>query len=67
MVGVACSGHQQAVSEKVRLLQEQGRVPGGSVSFTVLRPVGTDCIRTDPDEAIQITDHNANSRPTKVK
>lgn len=67
MVGVACSGHQQAVSAKVRLLQERGRVPGGSVRFTALRPVGTDCIRTDPDETIQITDRNTNSRPAKVK
>lgn len=55
MVGVACLAHKQAVSRKVGRLQEAERVPAGTIRFTALRPVGTDCIRADPDEAIQIT------------
>ncbi|MCE2508783.1 MAG: hypothetical protein J4G04_05740 [Nitrosopumilaceae archaeon] len=54
MVGVACEAHRQTVSEKIRLLQEGGYMPGGSVRFAPLRPVGTDCIRADPDDLVSI-------------
>ena len=55
MVGVACTEHKQAVSRKVGSLQAERRVPAGTIRFTALKPVGTDCIRADPDETIQIT------------
>lgn len=55
MVGVACMEHKRAVSGKVGRLQGEKRVPAGTIRFTALRPVGTDCIRADPDEAVQIT------------
>ena len=54
MVGVACEAHRQTVSEKIRLLQKDGYMPGGSVRFAPLRPVGTDCIRADPDDLVSI-------------
>lgn len=54
MVGVTCAEHKKAVVEKVRRLQEGGRVPDGTIRFAPLRPVGTDCIRVDPDHTIQI-------------
>ncbi len=55
MVGVACMEHKQAVSRKVGGLQAEKRVPAGTIRFTALKPVGTDCIRADPDETVQIT------------
>ena len=54
MVGVACEIHRHTVSEKIRRLQEGGHVPNGSVRFAPLRPVGTDCIRADPDDLVSI-------------
>ena len=54
MVGVACSVHRQTVSGKICLLQEGGNLPSGSVRFALLRPVGTDCIRADPDDLVSI-------------
>lgn len=54
MVGVACEVHRQAVSERILHLQEGGHVPSGSVRFAPLRPVGTDCIRADPDDLVSI-------------
>ena len=54
MVGVTCHAHKMAVSEKVLQLQKAGRIPGGTVKFGPLRPVGTDCIRADPGDRIQI-------------
>lgn len=54
MVGVACEAHRQTVSGRIRRLQEGGYVPSGSVRFASLRPVGTDCIRADPDDLVSI-------------
>jgi len=54
MVGVTCQKHKQAVSEKVKILQNEGKIPKGKVNFSGLRAVGTDCIRADPDDLIQI-------------
>ncbi len=54
MVGVACEAHRQTVSGRIRRLQEGGYVPSGSVRFAPLRPVGTDCIRADPDDLVSI-------------
>ncbi len=54
MIGVTCQKHKQAVSEKVKILQNEGKIPKGKVNFSGLRAVGTDCIRADPDDLIQI-------------
>lgn len=54
MVGVTCERHRQAVAARIRILQDQGKVPGGKVRFTGLKAVGTDCIRGDEDDYIQI-------------
>ena len=60
MVGVACSIHRQAVSRRIGLLQKEGGIPEGAVRFAPLRPVGTDCIRADPEDLVSI-------RPTQER
>lgn len=54
MVGVACNVHRQAVSRRIGLLQNGGSIPEGAVRFAPLRPVGTDCIRADPEDLVSI-------------
>ena len=54
MIGVTCQKHKQAVSEKVKILQNEGKIPKGKVNFSGLKAVGTDCIKADPDDLIQI-------------
>ncbi len=54
MVGVTCQKHKKAVSEKISILQEQGKIPTGTINFSELKPVGTDCIRADSSDLIQL-------------
>ncbi len=54
MVGVTCQKHKNAVSEKISILQEQGKIPHGTINFSELKPVGTDCIRADSNDLIQL-------------
>ena len=52
MVGVACAVHRDAVSHRIQMLQEDGSIPEGSIKLESLRPVGTDCVRADPDDLV---------------
>ena len=54
MVGVTCQKHKQAVSEKVKILQNEGKIPNGKINFSTLKAVGTDCINAKPEDFIQI-------------
>ena len=54
MVGVTCATHRDDVSKKVADLQLHNRIPKGVIKFVKLHPVGTDCIRADPDDRIQL-------------
>ena len=54
MVGVTCSVHKQTVTERIRVLQEEGKLPSGSVWIEPLYAVGTDCIKSDADSLVQI-------------
>jgi hypothetical protein len=54
MVGVTCQKHREKVSEKLKNLQTEGKIPNGKIKFTELKSVGTDCIRSDPDDLIQL-------------
>ena len=54
MVGVACGVHRQAVSQRIGQLQRGGSIPDGTVRFLPLYPVGTDCVRADPDDLVSI-------------
>lgn len=54
MVGVACAGHRDRVSGRLRAMQEGGEIPAGKVSFSALRPVGTDCVRGGGDGLIRL-------------
>lgn len=54
MVGVTCQKHKEAVSDKIKILQGSSKIPKGKINFSGLKAVGTDCIRADPDELIQI-------------
>ncbi|MFQ6025822.1 MAG: hypothetical protein ACE5JT_04850 [Nitrosopumilaceae archaeon] len=52
MIGVTCAKHKSRFSEKLPDLQKEGKVPNGTINFSGLKPVGTDCIRMDPDDLI---------------
>ena len=54
MVGVTCNGHKKTFFDKLTKLQKDGKVPNGTIRFTELKAVGTDCIRMDPDDLIQL-------------
>ena len=54
MVGVTCEKHKEAVSEKVKILQNEGKIPNGKINFSGLKAVGTDCINAKPEDFIQI-------------
>ena len=54
MVGVTCSKHKKVVSGKIRILQNEGRIHEGEVGFSPVKAVGTDCIRADESDFVQI-------------
>jgi len=54
MVGVTCEKHKQIVSGKIGILQNEGKVHDGKISFSPIKVVGTDCINANPDDFIQI-------------
>ena len=54
MIGVTCEKHKQIVSGKIEILQNEGKVHDGKISFSSIKVVGTDCIRADTDDFIQI-------------
>ena len=54
MVGLTCSKHKQVISSKIEVLQEQKKLPQGEIIFQSVKPVGTDCIKGDSDDLIQL-------------
>ena len=54
MVGVTCEKHKQIVSGKIGILQSEGKIHDGKISFSTVKAVGTDCIHGDADDLVQI-------------
>ncbi len=54
MVGVTCYKHKKSFTDKLEILQKEGKVPSGTISFIGLKAVGTNCIRMDPNDLIQL-------------
>ncbi|MFQ5475909.1 MAG: hypothetical protein ACE5DT_02635 [Nitrosopumilus sp.] len=54
MVGVTCEKHKQIVSGKIGILQTEGKVHDGKITFSPVKAVGTDCIHGDEDDFVQI-------------
>tara|TARA_Y100000758_G_C15847409_1_gene347963 strand:+ start:293 stop:556 length:264 start_codon:yes stop_codon:yes gene_type:complete len=54
MVGITCNKNKNIISEKIIELQSKGKIPKGKLQFERLKSVGTDCVRIDPDELIQL-------------
>jgi len=54
MVGVTCQKHKNIVTEKLKILQNEGKIPSGKINFSELKAVGTDCVKGNPDDFIQI-------------
>lgn len=54
MIGVICENHKNFVSGKLETLQKEGKLPQGTIKFEKLKAVGTDCIRSSPDDLIQL-------------
>lgn len=50
MVGVTCAKHKEIISGKIKILQNEGKIHEGKVSFAPVRAVGTDCIHGNEDE-----------------
>ena len=53
-VGITCEMHRKIVSGKIIELQTKGKIPKGKLQFEKLKSVGTDCVRIDPEELIQL-------------
>ena len=54
MLGITCETHKASVLAKISSLQNDGKIPKGTVKFENLKSVQTDCIRGDPDDLIQL-------------
>ena len=54
MVGVTCQKHKDQVSGKLNILQNENKIPKGKIKFSELKSVGTDCVKSDPDDLIQL-------------
>ncbi len=54
MVRITCEKHKNVVSEKVKILQNEAKIPNGKINFSGLKAVGTDCINAKPEDFIQI-------------
>ncbi len=54
MVGVTCERHKETFAKRLIVLQENGKVPKGAINFDTLKPVGTNCIRIDPNDLIEL-------------
>ena len=54
MVGVTCDKHKQIVSGKIGILQTEGKIHDGKITFAPVKAVGTDCVHGDPDDFVQI-------------
>ena len=54
MLGITCEKHKASVSTKIGSLQNDGKIPKGTIKFESLKSVQTDCIRGDPDDLIQL-------------
>lgn len=54
MVGVTCSRHKNTVHQKLLELQKTNSIPMGLIKFDELKPIGTDCIKADPNDLIHL-------------
>ncbi len=54
MIGVCCENHKNLISGKLESLQREGKIPQGKINFVKLKAVGTDCIRSSPDDLIHL-------------
>ncbi|RNJ80405.1 MAG: hypothetical protein D9C04_01600 [Nitrosopumilus sp. B06] len=54
MVGVTCNAHKKIVAGKMTILQKEGKIHAGTVSFSPVKAVGTDCIHADADDFVRI-------------
>ncbi len=58
MIGVTCEKHKKIVSAKIKILQNENKVPSGKIGFSTLKAVGTDCIHGDEEDFIQLDTKN---------
>ena len=58
MVGVTCEKHKEIVSGKIKILQNENKIPSGKIGFSPLKAVGTDCIHGDEEDFIQLDTKN---------
>jgi hypothetical protein len=54
MIGVTCKHHKNDLSARLETLQKEEKIPNGKINFVQLKAVGTDCIKGNPDDLIQL-------------
>ncbi len=54
MIGVTCEHHKNDLTGRLEILQKEGKIPNGKINFVQLKAVGTDCIKGNPDDLIQL-------------
>ena len=54
MFGLTCQKHKSVVTGKLGILQNEGKIHNGKISFTAVKSVGTDCVHGDVDDFVQI-------------
>ena len=54
MFGLTCQKHKSVVTGKLGILQNEGKIHNGKISFTPVKSVGTDCVHGDVDDFVQI-------------
>jgi len=54
MFGLTCQKHRSIVSGKLGILQNEGKIHNGKISFTPVKTIGTDCVHGDVDDFVQI-------------
>ena len=54
MFGLTCQKHKSVVIGKLGILQSEGKIHNGKISFTPVKSVGTDCVHGDIDDLVQI-------------
>jgi hypothetical protein len=54
MIGLACSDHRAVLENKFHLLQKNNAIPPGTIRFTNIRIIHTDCIKGTPDDEEEV-------------
>jgi hypothetical protein len=49
MIGVVCNEHKGFMEIRINSMQSEGKLPKGTIGFTEVKFVGTECVTNFPD------------------